>query len=476
MARLVLNPGSPTQREVQLIPGLNSIGRGPANNVQIPHPSVSGIHCQLNISGHGAALRDLGSTNGTFVDRAQVREAELQSGQTIHLGDVEMIFYSEPPAAQPVSPPLTPLAGLAAGIPIGAATTPPPGPPPPVKATRTTMRVPIPAPVAAPAATPIATPEPLQVSGQCKHHPKTPARFLCPQCHNFFCDLCVALRPVGGVRQKVCRHCGVECKPVQVRLEPVVEVGFFPRVPGAFGYPVRGVGFIIVIVGIVLVAMLRWGQACIAFRTLRMIAFGIILSIIAGGYLFTYFQSIIHATAAGDRELPDLPGVGSGSFLDNVFMPFFRLLGLVVLCFGPALALAVWFLVSHQVTAGLAFLASGAFGCLYFPMAFLAVAVLDSFPAANPLVVVPSILKVPLEYLVASVVLAAAFVFRWAGNLLIDRLFPEGSTIHSMGGLFAMLASMAFVSFTTLYLLIVGVHLLGLIFVTSKEKLAWLNR
>lgn len=476
MARLVLNPASANQQEVQLKPGLNSIGRSAANNVQISHPSVSGIHCQINVSDQAAVLRDLGSTNGTFVNRSPIKDVELQSGQTIHLGDVEMIFYAEPPASSPLSPRLAPLAGLAANVPIGAAPTPPPGPPPPVKATRTTMRVPIAAPAPAPATTPTPSAEPLPVSGQCKHHPKTPARYLCPQCHHFFCELCVSLRPIGGVRQKVCRHCGVECKPVQVHLEPVIEVGFFPRVPGAFGYPVRGVGFIIVIVGIVLVAMLRWGQACIAFRTLRMIAFGIILSIIAGGYLFTYFQSIIHSTAAGDRELPDLPGVGSGSFLDNVFMPFFRLLGLVVFCFGPALALAVWFLLTHEVTVGLAFLASGAFGCLYFPMAFLAVAVLDSFPAANPLVVVPSILKVPLEYLVAVVVLASAFVFRWGGNTLIDKLFPEGSTIHSMGGLFAMLASMAFVSFVTLYLLIAGVHLLGLIFVTNKEKLGWLNR
>jgi hypothetical protein len=263
---------------------------------------------------------------------------------------------------------------------------------------------------------------------------------------------------------------------VQVRLEPVSEKGFFARVPGAFAYPVRGVGVLIVIVGIVLFALVRWGQACVAFQTLRLIAFGLILEIFAGGYLFTYLQSIIHATIAEERELPDLPGVVAGSFTEDVLWPFFRLLGLMLFCFGPALGLAGWFVVSHEASAGLAFLAAAAFGCLYFPMAFLVVAVLDSFPAANPLVVVPSIVKVPLEYLVAIFVLAAAFAFRWAGNSLIDKLFPEGSTIHSMGGLLAMLASIAFVSFVTLYLLIVGIHLLGLIFVTKKEKLGWLNR
>jgi hypothetical protein len=480
MARLLINPGSPTAREVQLKPGANTIGRGHGNDIQLPHASVSGSHCEIIVGDHSAVLRDLGSTNGTFIQHSQIREAELRTGQTFCLGDVEIAFYSEAPAAPPLPPRLEPLAGLEAlpplagsgsNIPIGATTSPST-----IRATRTTMSVPIAAREPGPAAAPSATEEPLAISGHCKHHPKTPARFFCTRCQQFFCELCIALRPAGGVQHKVCRHCGTECRPVQVRLEPVPEKGFFERVPGAFVYPVRGAGVLIVIVGIVLVGMLRWGQACIAFRTLRLIAFGLILEIIAGGYLFTYFQSIIHSTTAEERELPDLPGIAAGSFFEDVFVPFFRLLGLVVFCFGPAAGLSIWFAISQQLSAGLAALAGLAFGCLYFPMAFLAVAVLDSFPAANPLVVVPSILKVPLEYLLAVFILVSAFVVRWAGNLLVDKLFPEGSTIHSMPGLFAMLASMAFVSFAALYLTIVAVHLLGLIFVTRKEQLGWLNR
>jgi len=470
MARLVVNLGSPSPREVQLKPGANSIGRNPANDIPLAHGSVSGTHCEIIVSGQKTLLRDLGSTNGTFINGSLVQEMELQPGQTIRLGDVEVMFDSEPPVPPPIPPRMGAIGGVESRTPIGGA-----APPPSARPARSTIRVPVAASEPALVAEPVAA-EPLPVSGQCKHHPKTPARFFCPQCHQFFCELCVALRRTASVGHKVCRHCGVECRPIQVSLEPIPEKGFFERAPGAFGYPVRGVGVLIVIVGVVLVAMVRWGQACIAFRTLRLVAFGLILEIIAGGYLFTYFQSIVHSTTAGDRELPDLPGIAAGSFFEDVFIPFFRLLGVVVMCFGQSLALAVWFLLSQQPTAGYASLGALAFGCLYFPMAFLAVAVLDSFPAANPLVVVPSILAVPLEYLTAVFIVAAAFVFRWAGNSLIDKLFPEGSTIHSTGGLFAMLASMAFVSFVTLYLLIVGVHLLGLIFVTRKERLGWLNR
>jgi hypothetical protein len=39
-----------------------------------------------------------------------------------------------------------------------------------------------------------------------------------------------------------------------------------------------------------------------------------------------------------------------------------------------------------------------------------------------------------------------------------------------------MIGSMAFMSFLSLYLLVVAVHVLGLIYVTSKAELGWLKR
>jgi pSer/pThr/pTyr-binding forkhead associated (FHA) protein len=42
----------------------------------------------------GVTIRDLESTNGTFVNGMQVREAELFAGQTVRLGDVELLVES----------------------------------------------------------------------------------------------------------------------------------------------------------------------------------------------------------------------------------------------------------------------------------------------------------------------------------------------------------------------------------------------
>jgi pSer/pThr/pTyr-binding forkhead associated (FHA) protein len=88
MARLLINPGSPAAWEVQLKTGPNSLGRGPMNDFQITDPSVSGTHCHIVVENGNATIKDMGSTNGTFVNRAPVKEALLKSGQTIHLGEV----------------------------------------------------------------------------------------------------------------------------------------------------------------------------------------------------------------------------------------------------------------------------------------------------------------------------------------------------------------------------------------------------
>lgn len=308
----------------------------------------------------------------------------------------------------------------------------------------------------------------------CRFHPKMPAKFGCDPCEQFFCEACVATRNVSGVPHKFCRQCGAECVPVLAQFAPEIEKGFWARIPGAFLYPLRGVGVIIVVVGIVLVALLKLGEAAIEYRTIRMIIFGVIMEIFVGGYLFTFLQAIIHSTEAGDRELPDLPGISN--FLDDVIVPFGRLLTLSLVCFGPAVGIGIWLAVTHQPGLLAAFIVALALGYFYFPMAFLAVATLDSLGAANPLLVVPSILRAPGEYFVALGVLASVFATQFFGALLLGFLFPEGWIIHAMGGMVAMLAMMAFLSFLSLYLLMVAVHLLGLIFVTKKERLGWLDR
>ena len=101
MNRLLVNPGTPQAWEITLKPGQNRLGRADQNDFQVNHPSVSGLHCEIVVSSAGVLLKDLGWTNGTYVNRAPVHEALLQTGQQVHLGGVEMLFEAVSPAAAP---------------------------------------------------------------------------------------------------------------------------------------------------------------------------------------------------------------------------------------------------------------------------------------------------------------------------------------------------------------------------------------
>ncbi|MBK7582252.1 MAG: sigma 54-dependent Fis family transcriptional regulator [Myxococcales bacterium] len=72
------------------------IGKAPDNDLVLPDDTVSRHHCELSRSPTGILIRDLDSTNHTRVGRTTVREATVESGATITVGDVDVILRSEP--------------------------------------------------------------------------------------------------------------------------------------------------------------------------------------------------------------------------------------------------------------------------------------------------------------------------------------------------------------------------------------------
>ena len=76
------------------------VGRRSDNDLRIKETYISGYHAELvrTESGH-YLLGDLGSSNGTRVNGAEVEEAKLKDGDRIGFGDVQAVFYAgEPPA------------------------------------------------------------------------------------------------------------------------------------------------------------------------------------------------------------------------------------------------------------------------------------------------------------------------------------------------------------------------------------------
>ena len=62
------------------------VGTGEACDLRLADRGVSRRHAALEHVGGGVRISDLGSTNGTWVDRVKVIEAELQGGEFVRLG------------------------------------------------------------------------------------------------------------------------------------------------------------------------------------------------------------------------------------------------------------------------------------------------------------------------------------------------------------------------------------------------------
>jgi diguanylate cyclase (GGDEF)-like protein len=78
--------GQSIGRMYRLKPGEVLIGRSSQAHIQIDHESVSRRHAQVDLGERTATVRDLGSTNGTYVNDEPVHERKLQDGDLIKVG------------------------------------------------------------------------------------------------------------------------------------------------------------------------------------------------------------------------------------------------------------------------------------------------------------------------------------------------------------------------------------------------------
>jgi len=99
MAKLVVLSEGFTGLTCELKVDKTTVGRLEDNAFQISEPSVSSHHCELTPRGAELLVKDLNSTNGTFINGEKVAEAVLKPGQILRLGQVEMRLESGAAAA-----------------------------------------------------------------------------------------------------------------------------------------------------------------------------------------------------------------------------------------------------------------------------------------------------------------------------------------------------------------------------------------
>ncbi len=93
--------GFALQREFEIRHLPATIGADPNNVIALNAPTISRHHAEIYLDGSHYVIRDLHSTNGTFVafngDPASERQIEtsaLQDGSLVRLGNMRLIFYT----------------------------------------------------------------------------------------------------------------------------------------------------------------------------------------------------------------------------------------------------------------------------------------------------------------------------------------------------------------------------------------------
>src|SRR5262249_3027761 len=147
-------------------------GRSAENDFVVADEQVSDLHCEILLDNDFVFVRDMDSTNGTFIDGDVVRESALYAGQVLRLGSLEMVL--DAPAIRLAVPEM-------------------PKPEPVEKVVVTA---------------PLDDGYPSYMKHATRH-----AVWECPHCSRLFCDECIRkLRRVGGVHLKLCPACSNPCK------------------------------------------------------------------------------------------------------------------------------------------------------------------------------------------------------------------------------------------------------------------------
>ena len=90
MSKLVVISKSLAGLSFELGKSWITIGRAVGNTFQIVESSISGQHCEVLWRGEELLVRDMRSTNGTFIRGVIVTEGVLRKGEILRLGEIEL--------------------------------------------------------------------------------------------------------------------------------------------------------------------------------------------------------------------------------------------------------------------------------------------------------------------------------------------------------------------------------------------------
>ena len=72
-------------------------GRHPDSEIFLDDVTVSRRHAEFRRSGAGYTVSDVGSLNGTYVNRDRIDRVRLNDGDEVQIGKYRLVFFSSHP-------------------------------------------------------------------------------------------------------------------------------------------------------------------------------------------------------------------------------------------------------------------------------------------------------------------------------------------------------------------------------------------
>lgn len=91
---LVVKRGPNAGSKFTLTADVTTAGRHPDSDIFLDDITVSRRHVEIVKHGAGYAVRDVGSLNGTYLNRERVEDAPLTNGDELQIGKFKLVFFA----------------------------------------------------------------------------------------------------------------------------------------------------------------------------------------------------------------------------------------------------------------------------------------------------------------------------------------------------------------------------------------------
>jgi pSer/pThr/pTyr-binding forkhead associated (FHA) protein len=93
-ALLVVQRGPNAGSRFLLDKDLTTVGRHPDSDIFLDDVTVSRRHAEFSREGEGFVVRDVGSLNGTYLNRERIESTPVGSGDEVQVGKFRLLFFA----------------------------------------------------------------------------------------------------------------------------------------------------------------------------------------------------------------------------------------------------------------------------------------------------------------------------------------------------------------------------------------------